>query len=138
MTGNRNSLDRRQVLARIGLSLSALALVSAAVVGAFAAAFQLAGDARPSAQVLQAVPDDGQRTPDFAGRVVGVWGDALVVDTAAGRRTLQLNAETAVRLPDGKSGSRGDLRAGLLAAVYGAPVDLQTFRVDLVVVLPPR
>lgn len=138
MTGNTASLKSRQVLAQIGLSLSALAIVAAAVVGAFAATLQLTHDASPPSQVLRPATDDGQRTPDLAGRVVGVWGDALIIDTSGGRRTLQMNGQTAVRLADGTSGSRDDLHAGLLAAIYGAPLDLQTFHVALVLVLPAR
>jgi len=136
VTGSHVDPSRRQILGRIGLSLGALVMVGAAVAGAFSAALQLAADTRAAPQAIQVAADDGPQAPDFAGKIIGVWGDTLAVNTAAGRRTLQLHSDTVIRLTDGTSGSREDLRPGLLAAIFGASIDLLTFRADLVVLLP--
>jgi hypothetical protein len=118
--------------------MAGLGLTALMAIGVFAITFQLAPAPPPQSFALQAGANVEVDTPDIVGRVVGIWGNTLAIDTPAGRRTLQLHSETVVRRPDGQQGRAADLRPGLYAAVFGAPLDLQTFRVDLVVLRRPE
>ncbi len=130
-------MSLRQAALRIALSMAALGGIAVVVAVAFVIAIDAAPDSRVQPVAQQANGgDDGPRAPDFVGQVVGVWRDAFAIETPAGRRTLQMSDETTIRLPDGTPASRDDLRSGVRAAVYGAAEDLQTFRADLVFLLP--
>ncbi len=126
-----------QIATRIAASLGALALVGAGVVVIFATAFSVANSDAPSPPPPPQLAADGQRPPDLVGRVESVWGDQMVVATPGGKRTVALDRQTVVRAGESDA-TRDDLRPGIDVAVFGAPLDIQTFRAALVVILPPR
>ena len=124
-------------MTRTALSLGSLAAVAILVLMVFAVAFGLAEGGAPPPPPAAAAESAAERPPEIVGTVTRLSQNTLIIDTAQGKRAVTLDPQAAVRLPDGLPGGRGDLRPGARVAIFGAPVDTQTFRADAVVLLPP-